>query len=110
MKKDTIIENHNRQQRSQEIQQIIVNNIINQLSLQFQVPKSIIYHALLIFSGDVALATDYLQKGVKCGVKGWTNEEDDNLISNPSPEMFEGREEEHIRRRIAFLDEIKLNN
>ncbi len=74
---------------------------------EYKVSERAVFKALLVYSGDVALAEEYLRKGPNhCTVKPWTKEDDANLLTNPSPEMFVGRDEQQIRRRIAFLEEI----
>jgi len=102
------------EQRSTEVDSIRkrrINQLIDQMTEQHNVPKSVVYHALLIYSGDVILANEYLQKkGKNCSVQGWTLEEDTCIVEKGIVPKT-GRKLDEIRRRIQFLDEANsINN
>jgi len=93
--------------RQRDLRQHRVNNIIENLSTQFQVPKSIIFHSLLSFNGDITLAIDYLQRRDNCAEKPWSREEDEQLSSGTvAPELLHERDEQHIRDRLNFLEQL----
>lgn len=87
----------------------LVNEIqaaVKRLKKEYQVSRHVVYHALIIHSGDLELAEEYIASGGISFVKPWTPEEDQLLMGSvhDCAAVFETRGREPSRARIAWLE------
>lgn len=105
--------------QKRQLERGAVRKLVSDLSLHFNVAQSVVYHALIIHSGDIELAEQYLESyggiysrhlsQVVIDTKPWNPVEDALLMSaNPSTQRLESiiekRGREETLARIEWLD------